>query len=85
MKYEIRSIEAWREPDGGWYWNNSYVIGSLVFEEPTTRRILRVFREEGYLSEESKGRATVWTDGEMFEIQDRRTGEPVFALLPVDK
>src|SRR5690606_3612729 len=32
FKFELRAIDAWGEPDGGWYWNNSYVLADdLVF------------------------------------------------------
>ena len=83
-KLRILSIDAWRDTSGGWYYNASYAAGFLEIEEPlTARRLLKALREQGFLTEASKGRVQVeepGTDPEAWEIQDRGTGEPLFLL-----
>lgn len=84
FKYEIRSVEAWRDDDG-WVWNNSFVVEEEVYfaeSALTKRKILRWFRDNGYLTESSKGRVTVEDYGDIIEICARGTGEPLFAMIP---
>ena len=83
MLYELRLIDAWRDEDG-WTWNTSVFEDNVYFEEPTTRRILKALRNWGYLKRGSTGKCTVVTDGCMYEVQDRRTNEPLYALMPLD-
>lgn len=32
---QVKSIDAWREPDGGWYYNDLYTIGEIEVEDIT--------------------------------------------------
>ena len=82
-KVEIRGIDAVRH-DGNWIWNESYVIEQDIYwheEGLTPRRILRLLRIWGYLTESSKGRVRVVDEGDLIEIQDKGTGRPILALL----
>lgn len=83
--YELRSIDAWREPEGGWAWNDSFRLEEgIVFQadQLTPRKLLRHLRTWGYLKLESKGKARVVDDqDELIEIQAKGTGQPVLALL----
>ena len=83
VKCEIRSIDAWRF-EGAWEWNESFVLESDVyFREDcvTPRRITAYLRKLDLLSESSKGRVRVVNEWPIIEIQDKSTGQPVFALL----
>lgn len=84
FKFELRAIDAWGEPDGGWTWNNSYVLADdLIFceTELTPRKILKALRDWRFLSPDSKGRVRVVDEGELIEIQEKNTGMPILALL----
>ena len=84
FRFELRAIDAWGDPEGHWVWNNSYVLADdLVFHETelTPRKILKALRNWGYLSQGSKGRVRVVDEGELIEIQEKSTGEPILALL----
>lgn len=84
---KILSIDAWRDGDG-WTWNDLRKVGSVpltVVETLTTpRKVLAYLRAENFLSEASRGRCRVEMDaggdGVLIEVQDRRTGEPLFAI-----
>ena len=90
VKFKLLSIDAWRESEGGWSWNNYFLVedGIYILEsELTPRKIARMLRKWGYLSEYSKGRIHVdmcpeYSDW-FIEIQDKDTGEPVFALSTI--
>jgi hypothetical protein len=85
-KYEIRSIDAWRDFDG-WQWNASYGIESDVFIADSVvdspRKLLKACRDTfGLLTDSSKGHMRVDNyDGSVVEIQNRNTYEPLFAFI----
>lgn len=83
----VLSIDAWREGDS-WTWNAWYKRGTLTVREfsklgahrPQVRRTLAWFREEGYLSDASKGAVELEDDGHNLVVLDRRTRKPLFAI-----
>ena len=77
----VLSIDAWRDGPG-WTWNMWYKVGTtdLTTCDLPARKLLRWAREEGYLSEGSKGRVTTEDDGYNVVILDKNTREPLFAL-----
>ena len=81
--YRLLSIDAWREPEGGWTWNNLFELEQDIYvpENATPRSIFKMLRN-GYLSEASKGRVALEDDGYNLVIVDRGTYEPIFALEP---
>ena len=81
--YRLLSIDAWRY-DEGWQWNNWFSLEEDIYIPPeaaTPRRIFRMLRND-YLSNYSKGRVRLEDDGYNLVIEDRGTGEPIFALEP---
>jgi hypothetical protein len=83
MMYRLQSIDAWRDDDNMWYWNNCFKIedGVYIDSDTTTRQLLKFMRRNNWLTEHSKGRVQVeWMDG-LIEIQDRNTNEPILAFL----
>lgn len=85
----VKSADAWRDPEGGWSWNQSFDAGTLELPyHASTNEILNAMREQGYLSEQSKGRVRVEDLGQdptTFEVQDRHTGEPLFSIEAKDE
>lgn len=84
----VLSIDAWRDGDG-WTWNNWFKRGTLTVRKfqklgcttrQQTRATLAWFREQGYLSDSSKGAVTLEDDGYNITVLDRRTREPLFAI-----
>lgn len=79
----ILSIDAWNGPDG-WSWNNWHEIGTVDkkdFEElKTNRQILKWFRDEGYLTEESKGKCSIDDDQHNIVIRQRSNAMPLLAI-----
>ena len=88
IKFTLLSVDAWRDY-AGWHWNDCFAIENDIYieeSELTSRKILKLLRSI-CLSEYSKGRVRVVedmsTDGYIFEIQNKNTGEPLFALSSV--
>ena len=94
-KCKLVSIDAWKEPEGGWNWNDLSVIeediyiasDSEILSSP--RKAIKYFRENlDVLNENSKGKVSVYLggdiiDGILVEVQARGTGEPLFALTSI--
>ena len=81
--FTIMSIDAWRDAEGGWYWNNSFKVGAIdrtIVENYTARKLLKYLREEGFLSDKSKGIVAIEDAGNYITIVDRRNGCPCIAI-----
>ena len=88
------SIDGWRNSCGGWDWNDQHKLREYSREElepvlgehdkNRPRRIFAFLRAEGYLSDKSKGRVRLdvsGSDPDYLTIEDKNTGEPIFALI----
>lgn len=81
--FELCSIDAWAEPEGGWCWNDSFRLEEgIVFADDalTPRKILKALRDWDYLADGSKGRLRVVEDWPVIEIQNKSNGCPYLAL-----
>lgn len=92
----ILSIDAWREPEGGWTWNDVHTTGHTItpreiesfyvmnkagsYRKLSARLVLGWLRAHGLLSAQSAGRLQVADDGHCIEIQARGTREPLLAI-----
>ena len=80
-KFEIRQIDALSIEGEGWYWNTSYHIGEFntnAFDHK--RAFLYALHKLGIVCK--RGRMAVVYDGDIYELQDRRTNEPLYAAIP---
>ena len=87
FKFEIREIDAWTEPgpddDGrpAWTWNTSYYIGDMETAAAKPQRALAAWlKKRGIVC--YPARVRYHDDGDIIEIQDRKTGEPLIAAIP---
>lgn len=81
FKYELRKVDAWKEEDGFWYWNSSLHYSEFSTAADNKRAFLYALHKEGIYCK--RGKCRVVEDGEIFELQDRKTGEPLFAAIPL--
>lgn len=85
-KLNVVSVDAWREPDGGWTWNASYSSGHLIVSIDDVykpRRLLAALRAQGHLGAGSPGKLHVeYYEGDptLVEIQLRGTREPILGI-----
>ena len=79
--YEVREIDAWMYDDS-WTYNTSYHLGSFTTTGDPARAFRRYLKTQGITF--VKGRTRTEYDGDVFEIVDRKTGEPLFAAIPQD-
>lgn len=76
-KFLVRQVEAWADPDGGWTYNNVFVIGEVKTKAKNEKKAITAFlRRNGIVFR--KNRTRIWFDGDNYEIVDRKTGEPLF-------
>jgi hypothetical protein len=80
--YRILSIDAWRECDGGYTWNAWYDAGDIDADAIhwNARKILKYFRDNGYLTEKSAGKCAIDDDQYNIVIVERSTRRPLFAI-----
>ena len=79
--YDIRQVDAWRYDDE-WVYNNTYHLGTFTTAaKDTARAFRRALRNLGIVFVHPHQTVTVY-DGDVYEIIDRKTGEPMFCVIP---
>lgn len=79
----ILSIDAWAgEGRGQWDWNNWFDVGIFPEEliDSSNRQILKWFRDNGYLSDISKGKVCINDDQYNLVICYKSNNMPIFAI-----
>lgn len=85
VKFEAREVDAWREPapdgDGtAWTYNASYYIGTFKSAAKDPRRAFtRYLKARGIVFK--RNRTRIYDDGDIIEITDRKTGEPLYCAI----
>lgn len=81
--FEIRKIDAWGNEEDGWNWNDSINIGQFNTRwKDEKRAFLYHLHKLGIMFQ--RGKTTVVDCGDLFEVQERKTGRPLFAAMPID-
>lgn len=83
MKARILNIDAWRDRENSWFWNNWFQVAECVElpDNVTNRQLLKLARDEfGLLSETSKGKVAVNDDGHNIVILAKGTRQPLYAF-----
>ena len=82
MKFEIRQIDAWFYDDC-WNYNETFRIGEFTTNaENVKRAFCRALHGLGVVFR--RGCVVVVDEGDLLEIQDRKSGEPLFVAIPID-
>lgn len=84
--YEVKQIEAWLGPDDEWYWNDVYNLGILTTTAGTEqglKKALRTFLINHAHILLNSSNIRYYYDGDILEIHDRLTDEPLFAMIPL--
>ena len=91
----LLSIDAWKDPDGGWFWNDMLKLEEDIWVpedsslHTSNRSLLKYFRENlGVLNDYSKGRVAIdrnddIMDGVLWVVCSKNTGQPIFALSSI--
>jgi len=87
--YEVREIDALAEYDDpddpdempSWVWNTSYRLGTFTTTGDPARALRDYLRRHHGVTF-YRGRTVTEYDGDVFEIVDRATREPLFAAIP---
>lgn len=86
--YEIRQVDAWAEYDDpddpdeipAWTYNETWNLGTFTTTGDPARAFRRALARLGITFH--RGRTRTEYDGDVYEIVDRATGEPLFAAVP---
>ena len=80
--YEVREIDAWMYDDS-WTWNTSYLVGTFTTAAQDTARAFRHYlNTQGVIFR--RGTTRTEFDGDVYEIVDRKTGQPLYAAIPME-
>jgi hypothetical protein len=86
LEYELRQINAWQEEEYCWTWNESWHIAKVSIPanvRDINKALLYRLRKAGIVSKPGRTKL-VNIDGSLYELQDRKTDEPLFAFVPVN-
>lgn len=79
--YEIRQIDAWRDIENSWTYNETWHVTNFVTRaEDHSRAFLNALHKSGIVCK--RGACVVYDDGEILELQSRKTHEPYFVAIP---
>ena len=78
--YDVREIDAWREPEG-WTWNDSFHMGYMTTCAKNEKRALTAYLRRAHGIRFKLNRTLIDSDGDVIEIRDRKTGEPIIAAI----
>lgn len=84
MLWEVRQIDAICE-DNNWIWNSSISVFEFNVREGNPnviRAFYRALKKYGVVFK--PGRVLCIDDGDILEILDRKTKEPLFAAIPCE-
>ena len=74
--YELRVIDAWKYDDV-WVWNESFRVRDVSILEGSEEAELL-----SYIAPEERAEVYVACDGDVYELRERETDEPIMALVP---
>jgi hypothetical protein len=79
VRFTVRQLDAWNEGEFfGWTLNDAWKMGEFAVRAGANekRAFLRFLHKKGITCK--RGKCAVWTDGDNYELIDRKTGEPLF-------
>ena len=84
--YDICSIDAIKDNNGSWSYNDQYYVGQATDKVLTddilnnSRKVLKWLRDNDYLDDSSKGKVKVVNDDNVVEIQMKSNSKPFLAI-----
>ena len=79
-KYEVREVDAWNSEEG-WTWNTSYNVGTFATKGNEKKAFLNFLHKHGIVCK--RGCCYVNYDGDIYELRNRKTQEPLYAAIPM--
>lgn len=79
--FEIRQVDSYREENDSWTWNTSYRLSDFSVADTTNipRKFIRELKKLGITFK--PGRTLIYDHGDLLEVVDRKTKQPLFAAL----
>lgn len=85
LEYEMRQVDAWQE-EGCWVWNESWHVANMSVPanvKNLEKALLYRMRKTGIVSRHGRTKL-VDVDGSLYELQDKKTDEPLLAFIPIN-
>lgn len=91
VRYEVREVDAWPEyetddPDEvpAWTYNSTHRLGEFATASEDVGRAMRRYLRRHYGVTFHRGRTRTEYSGDVWEIVDRATREPLFVAVPME-
>ena len=81
-QYEVREIDALHDGEN-WTWNTSYYLGTMTTSAENIGKAMSSYLKRRHGITFKTNRTRTQDDGNVIEIIDRKTGEPLFAAIPM--
>lgn len=81
LRFEIRQVDAYEDEESCWCWNESIRLSDFTVVSTTNipRKFVRELHKLGVYF--VPNRILVYDDGDLLEIVDRKTKQPLFGAL----
>ena len=82
---KILSVDAWAgDEPGSWDWNQWFHVGDISTKDfdkmKSNREYIKYFRDEGYITDYSKGKVGIDDDGYNIVLIEKGTRRPLYAI-----
>lgn len=81
INFDVLDVDAWIDPEGGWTYNAAYNIGRFKTRGNEKRAFIRYLNKRGIYFKKGRTLLDVQDGGNVIEIQDRKTKQPLFAAV----
>ena len=78
--FDVREIDAWNSPEG-WTWNCSFHMGYMATSAKDEKRALTAYLRRVHGIRFKLNRTLIVNTGDVYEIIDRKTGEPIIGAI----
>lgn len=81
INFDVLDVDAWTDPEGGWTYNQAFTIGHFSTRGNEKRAFIRFLNKRGIYFKKGRTIIDVQDGGCIYEVQDRKTKEPLFAAV----
>lgn len=81
IKFEVREIDAWMDEEG-WYYNQTFHMGEFQTKAKNEKRAFMDYLRNKHGIHFKLNRTLIVDDGEVMEVIDRKTKEPIICAIP---
>lgn len=83
ITFEVRQVDAWLEPDGGWTEMNSFKLGVFTTRAENCKRALTAYLRNSHGIRFINNNTLIYDLGDYIEIVNRKTKMPLICAVRI--